>query len=289
MPPTSPALRPSPVRPRPAVFRALGRTEPPADVIVDGRVYRQVELLKHDSWAATAIYAAGPDRIICKFNRTQRILALPMRWLGRRLADREVRFLRRMADMPNVPPALGPVAADGRILANAAARRYLPGHPLSAGERVSDSFFPELRAVLVTMHKRGMAYVDLHKRENVLVGDDGRPYLIDFQISYDATRPLIRWIPGRRWVLSLLARSDLYHLEKHIARHRPDQGGTEAELASRRPWWIRGHRLVARPFRELRRRLLVLLGIRSGRGHAVSEVFAEDAVRREAATLRRAA
>jgi hypothetical protein len=50
-------------------------------------------------------------------------------------------------------------------------------------------------------------------------------------------------------------------------------------MRKRIPWWIRVHRLVARPFRELRRRLLVRLGIRSGKGRVETEVFAEHALR----------
>lgn len=275
-------------KPRPAVLRALGRHEPPAAITIAGQVYHQVEVLKHDSWAATAIYTGDDGRIICKFNRTQSIFGIPMRWLGRRLAAREKRFLTRLADLPNVPAVLGAVTADGKWLPHAAARRYLPGHPLTSGERVSETFFPELRFVLETMHKRGMAYIDLHKRENILVGENGRPYLIDFQISFDATRPWFRWLPGRRRLLGILCGSDLYHLEKHVIRHQPNQSDTEATIAKHRPWWIRAHRLIARPFRELRRRALVMVGVRTGRGHAMTEHFAEDAIRREA-TMKRAA
>ncbi|MCZ2343670.1 MAG: hypothetical protein LC104_18030 [Bacteroidales bacterium] len=276
------------VKPRPAILRALGRHEPPTTITVDGRTYHRVEVLKHDSWAATAIYTDDGEPVICKFNRTQSICGIPMRWLGRRLAAREKRFLRRLADLPHVPAVLGAVFVDGKPLLHAAARRYLPGHPLTSGERVAETFFPELRHLLETMHHRGMAYVDLHKRENILVGEDGRPYLIDFQISCDATRPWFRWLPGRRRLLGILCDSDLYHLEKHILRHRPDQSATETAIAQRRPWWIRAHRLIARPFRELRRRGLVLVGVRTGRGYAMTEHFAEDAIRREAARKRTA-
>jgi hypothetical protein len=41
--------------------------------------------------------------------------------------------------------------------------------------------------------------------------------------------------------------------------------------------------MVAVPFRSARRRLLVLLGIRKGRGRAETEHFPEDAVRRSLA------
>ena len=41
----------------------------------------------------------------------------------------------------------------------------------------------QLRADLAEIHRRGMAYVDLEKCENVLVGDDGAPLLTDFGIA----------------------------------------------------------------------------------------------------------
>ena len=133
------------------------------------------------------------------------------------------------------------------------------------------------------MHKEGMAYVDLHKPENIIVGEDDSPYLIDFQISYYSSRNWwAKWSPMRIW-LHYLQKSDVYHLRKHYARCRPDQCGYDSEqIAKHRPWWIRLHRMLFVPVRTARRRLLVLLGIRRGKGRVTSEHFAEDAVRRAA-------
>jgi hypothetical protein len=128
------------------------------------------------------------------------------------------------------------------------------------------------------MHVRGIAYVDLHKRENIIVGDDGRPYLVDFQISFDATILRHRWMPGLHAAFDQLCLGDMYHLEKHV--RRTDSAGY---LPPEIPLWLQFHRLIAVPFRQLRRRLLVARGIRTGRGSVASEVFAEDAVRRESA------
>ena len=268
------------VRPRPALFRALGADDPPREIEVGGQPYRRVEILKHDSWAATALYEGPTGRIVCKFNRRQSLFGLPMTWLGRRLALREARMLARLADLPQVPNLCGPVTFAGCMLPTAVAHEYIPGHPLRRGEVVRVDFFPKLRRLLSEMHRRQMAYVDLHKRENILVGDDGEPYLIDFQISLALTQ---RWPDTTtlvQMILRLLQRSDEYHLLKHQAKSCPDQADRKSLQP---PWWIRAHRLLAVPFREWRRRLLVKLGIRTGKGRALSEQFAEDAVRREAA------
>lgn len=267
-------------RPRPPLFRALGAANPPLEVTVEGQRYEQVEIYKHDSWAATALYASASKQIICKFNRTQPILGFPTRWLGKRLAERERSALERLADLPQVPKTLGPVFVDGRRLQNAVARVFIPGHPLGKNEKVGPKFFPSLRAAILEMHRRGISYVDLHKRENVIVGDDGRPYLVDFQINLDITHPRLRWLPGIQTIFDWFCEGDLYHLEKHIRRADPQ---SEATTPLEIPAWLRFHRTVAVPFRELRRRLLVARGIRLGRGSVETEVFAEDAVRRESA------
>jgi hypothetical protein len=168
----------------------------------------------------------------------------------------------------------------GRLQRHAVAREFVPGHALAAGQWVDDSFFPRLWTILTQVHDRGVAHVDLHKRENILVGDDGQPYLIDYQISFAAPRGSWARVGPWRWLLRLLQRSDDYHLIKHHAKHRPDQCQFgEHEIAELRPWWIRLHRCVAVPFRTLRRKLLVRLGVRTGSGKAESELRPEVAFR----------
>jgi hypothetical protein len=267
-------------RSRPAWLRALGPDDPPATVTIDGTTYAREEIFKHDSWAATALYAAGEQRVVCKFNRKQSLLGLPGAWIGRFLARREADFLRRLTDVPYVPRLLGAVIVDGRPAANAVARRFIAGHPLRKHERVHDDFFPQLAAALDAVHRCDVAYVDLHKRENVIVGDDGRPYLIDFQVSFG--------VPAGgggllRFVLRRLQRMDAYHRDKLFRKSRPDLCGlTSAELNASRPWFIRLHRLVAVPFRYVRRKLLILLGVRASGGRVESERFVEAGLRRAA-------
>jgi hypothetical protein len=169
--------------------------------------------------------------------------------------------------------------ADG-LLPYALARQYIAGHPLGSKEPVANDFFPRLARLLAELHDRQMAYVDMHKRENVIVGDDGQPYLIDFQVSHHlrTEMPLVAWLARR--VLRTLQATDDFHLGKLHARCRPDQVRAQrGVIRLMTPWWIKLHRLFAVPFRTLRRRLLVLHGVRSGMGMAQSEHFAEDAFR----------
>lgn len=270
-------------RSRPAWLRALGGDEPPAEVVIDGIVYRRDEIFKHDSWAATARYRSGDEQIVCKFNRKQSLLGLPGAWVGRWLARREAGFLRRLADTSFVPCVLGQVFIDGRLAPNTVARRFIDGHPLGAGERVGDDFFAQLHEALDAVHRHDVAYIDLHKRENVLVGADGRPYLIDFQVSFGLPAGILGALPGARALLRMFQGMDRYHVDKHHRKCRPDQCRlTSAELAASRPWFIRVHRVFAQPLRTMRRRLLSFIGVRAGRGNVESETFVEAGLRKAA-------
>ena len=287
-------------RPRPPFLRALGRREPPLQIQVRGLRYSLVRPFKHDSWAATALYqragaeseavdpallsaaaAAAPALLlVCKFNRQASVFGLPLHWLGPVLARREGWFLERLATSGRVPAVHRLVCdSEGRRLPHAVAHDYVPGEPLSRHSQLGDAFFPALEQLLAVLHRQGLAYVDLHKMENVLLGPDGLPWLIDFQVSFalPARQPLRVLLQP---VFGLLRSGDTYHLMKHWIRLRPDQCGLgPADLDRFRPRWIRWHRRLGVPLRRLRRQLLVWLGVRGPSGHAHSEQFAEEALR----------
>ena len=269
------------VRKRPAALRALGDSDPPHELTVANEIITLERIVKHDSWAATAIYRDAAGRsIVCKFNRAQPLVVIPLGWIGRALARREAGFLRQLADVELVPKDLGDVVADGRVLPNAIARTYIDGEVLLLTEKVTPKFFDELRDLLRAIHAHDIAYVDLHKRENVIVSRDGRPYLIDFQVCFGLSR---KW-PGSsalaRFVLKRLQEIDDYHVNKHHARCLPETLTPEQHARYLEPPpWIRAHRKIGVPLRTLRRRLLVALGVRREGGSATSELEPEEAYR----------
>jgi hypothetical protein len=264
-------------RPRPPVLRALGRLEPPEQIELGGNRYERIDIYKHDSWAATARYRGACGDVVCKFNRVQPIFIIPMTWLGRWLAARERGFLRRLAGVRGIPAECGPVTTAGRLLKNAVAHEYIPGRPLAAHDWPGDKFFRELLALLKEVHARGIAYVDLHKRENVVRGQDGKPYLIDFQVCFGLWT-WRRYLPPLPSILRALQHLDMYCLFKHERRHRPHAAVLFTGSVPR-PWWIDLHRYIATPLRRMRRRFLVTIGIRAGRGRVSTELHAEDAFR----------
>jgi hypothetical protein len=224
-------------------MRALGRNDLPREFQLNGATWRHVRTVKHDFFAATGFYEdASGQKVVLKVSRAADFSGIPLEWVGRWLCRREVRFYKRLAGLPNVPPVLGVVGRTGFVHA------YVEGLPLSKKRPVPDGFFDELIDLLNELHRRDVAYVDTNKPENILLGRDGKPHLIDFQISWDLHR-LGGWRLNR-WVLRRLQSEDLYHVRKHYRRLRPDEVSRERVPRSN---WIRLHRLVSLPFKRLRR------------------------------------
>jgi len=229
-------------------LRALGREGLPREFVIDGVTYRRTQTIKHDFFAATGFYASDAGRkVVLKMGRAEKFLGWPLDFIGKWLCDREVRFYTRLADLPNVPAVLGRVGKTGFV------HDYVEGNPLSKDRPVPDRFFDKLFELMAELHRRRIAYVDTNKPENILLGDDGLPHLIDFQISYDLY-DLDDW-PWSRWLLRRFQREDLYHLLKHKKKLRRDEmTPEELERSERRSWLINLHRVVTKPYKFVRRR-----------------------------------
>ncbi|MHC4187382.1 MAG: protein kinase family protein [Planctomycetota bacterium] len=101
-----------------------------------------------------------------------------------------------------------------------------------------------------------MVYLDMNKRNNIIVGTDGKPYLIDFQISlyFDPKPWLFKSI--KKHLQNAFQNADLYHLFKHKRRLSPETLRPEEERISRPNSLIEIHRCIANPYRRIRRKLL---------------------------------
>lgn len=230
---------------------ALPEGRLPQSVECDGVTYSLVETFKHDFFAATGRYECPSGQAVLKVGRVSSLFGLPLSWIGRFLAARESRIYQLVEDLPGVPRFVGRVGPTGFL------HEYVPGRPLARHETVDDAFFGRLEALLAALHARHVAYVDLNKRQNILLGDDGQPYLIDFQISLYLPATGWRRIAPLRWLLARFQHADRYHCLKHKRRLRPDQlTADERRAVERVSMWIRLHRLIARPLIHVRRALL---------------------------------
>jgi len=234
---------------------------PPTALRLCGQEYRLARVFKHDFWAATCLYVADspaspqPDafeKVAVKFGREQDFCGLPLAWVGEFLADREQAIYQALAGVEGVPRWAG------RLGPSTYAIEYIDARPLDHLQAPPQGFFDSLRGLLEAIHARGVAYGDANKRSNILVGDRGRPYLVDFQLAI-RRRDELPWPIGAalRKVVAYLAAKDIYHLCKHKRRLCPQElTGEEEKLSRRRTGLHLLHRKLTKPYRAIRRRFL---------------------------------
>ncbi len=243
----------------PASFFALGYESLPQQATVGGRNYAIVKVFKHDFFAATGLYrqeatvdsnvVAELPLAVLKLQRTYPLYGLPMQWLGRMVARHEMALFQKLQGIRGIPEFLGGYGPTGYMHA------FVPGVDLCPECKPDGQFFQSLHELLTAIHSRGVAYVDTNKRENIIYGEDQRPWLIDFQISFHC---------GGKWnnlvtrgILRRLQREDWYHFYKHKTRLAPHVCTPEDFAAAQnRSWYIRLHRRVAQPIIHWRRRFL---------------------------------
>jgi hypothetical protein len=273
---------------------ALAR--PPAERMeLAGATYVLERVFKHDFWAATCLYERKrgqatlsavqtestqekrgtmengdshhfpprkmetvplfpwpPAKAVVKFGRVQPFWGFPLEWVGRLLRANEREAYRLLEGVPGVPRW---IASSGRT---GYAVEYVEGRALDRKEAPPTGFFDRLRELFDALHARGLAYCDSNKRSNILIGLDGRPWLVDYQISV-RRRDDLPW-PLRAMVAAAvryLATADLYHLYQHKRRLAPRELRPEEEALARKPTGLLAlHRMLTDPYRALRRRFL---------------------------------
>ena len=225
-----------------------------------GAKYRLTRVFKHDFWAATCLYTNIDEsgrsqkfsKIVVKFGRSQPLAGIPLKWVGKMLADHEESIYARLGGIAAVPQWVA------RISPICYAMEYIDAIPLDHLESIPVGFFDLLREVFDTVHQRGVAYGDANKKSNILVTQDGKPVLIDYQISIFQNN---EWIFPLRQIrekfVHYLMNKDLYHLYKHKRRLAPNELTPEEDALSRKRSGIHLlHRKFSKPYRAMRRGFL---------------------------------
>jgi serine/threonine protein kinase len=96
--------------------------------------------------------------------------------LGRWLTRHEQKVYRALDGIDLVPRLLGAIDRYAFVM------EYRPGRLLSRSlkQELPADFLAELERGVSEMHHRGIVHLDLSHRSNVLLGEDGRPVLLDF-------------------------------------------------------------------------------------------------------------
>jgi len=233
-------------------FRALGRRDLPDHICMSGKRFECVKTYKHSSVSAVGKYEARDgDVVVLKCYREAPFLLVPMAWCGALMAAYEAAVLKRVDDVRGVPRLRGRYGRTGLV------RDYVRGQPLRHDMEVQDGFFDALYRILGEVHNRGIAYVDLEKPSNIILGEDGLPYLIDFQVAFHVPARYLGQTCPMRWIRRRLQQADMYHARKHYRRLMKGRLSAE-EIARlrRKPRLVEVGNVIGAPLKKLRRRLL---------------------------------
>jgi serine/threonine protein kinase len=100
--------------------------------------------------------------------------------IGRFLVWREKKAYHRLKGVRGVPALYGVVEGLALVLEEIQGRSI---EGLDREIRLPPQFFGALRELVERVHLRGLCHCDLKRAANVLVGDDGQPYIIDWSAA----------------------------------------------------------------------------------------------------------
>ena len=177
---------------------------------------RQLAILRAPTSTRPAIslISEGNQRAIVKDYSANKFVFRNM--VGRFLVWREAKAYRRLKDINGVPALYRVI--DGLALLLEA----IPGKDLETlqGEKKLDNtFFHALKELVDRCHRRGVAHCDLKRAPNTILGEDGRPYIVDWSASICATE--FRFFPLTR-IYERFLRDDYLAIVKLRLSYSPE-------------------------------------------------------------------
>lgn len=182
----------------------------------------------------------------------------PSSWLLRTLVGpwligREARVYRVLSGTPGVPRLIGILDREALVVEHVAGRscaEYADG-------ALPPEFFERLQSVVAGIHARGVVHCDIKNRSNIVVGDGGLPYIVDFASAFTREGSLGAF---RRYAFERFRNDDLRAVVKAKLLVGQLWNKPDADFAFRRDPAER----VVRAVRDAARWFLRLLAVGSG-------------------------
>ncbi|HEX5419212.1 MAG TPA: hypothetical protein VFY39_04365 [Gammaproteobacteria bacterium] len=204
-------------------------------------------------YQASVLWFSSPfGEVVVKKAHAKGVLGL----FARRTLRHESEIYRRLEGAPGTVRCFG--LLHGRYLV----LEHIDGtslRSLASPLADPDRFYARLLAALDAMHAAGIAHGDLKRKNNILVGPNEEPYVVDFGIAWQRPHGSPRW---RRTLFRLVEQMDYNAWIKHKHGRPPYGPALPAEdLARYRPLLLeRVARAIRIPWqtltlRRLRKRL----------------------------------
>jgi len=170
--------------------------------------------------------------------------------IGRFLIWREVKAYRRLKGLRGVPGFCRVREGLALVIEEI---QGISVEGLEKETRLSESFFKELRALVESIHGRGLAHCDLKRAPNILVGYDGKPNIVDWSSSISKIE--FRFFP-LNMIYEKFVLDDFNAIIKIQLRHCPESVSPE----EKRRYYQRGRgerliRAIRDRFRDLLQRI----------------------------------
>ena len=167
--------------------------------------------------------------------------------IGRFLIWREKKAYRRLRGVRGIPRYYNVIDGLAIVLEEIPGRNI---EGLESEKPLEEGFFRDLQGIVESFHARGLAHCDLKRAPNILIGNDAKPYIVDWSSS--VSKREFRFFP-LSIIYNRFLTDDFNAITKIKLRHIPDKVGSE----ERRRYYHRskGEKLV----RTIRDRLRELL------------------------------
>ncbi|MBI3187367.1 MAG: hypothetical protein HYZ31_05765, partial [Gammaproteobacteria bacterium] len=158
----------------------------------------------------TLIYRDNDKELVVKVPHGRGLV----RWFHIRMLQHELAVYKKLENFAAVPKCYGLLNQQYLVL------QYIHGLPIrQTRPRDEQRYFARMFEIIGAMHKRGVAHMDLKKKDNLLVVDGNEPCVIDFGTA-------VIYQPGfhplNHWRYKLAIRFDYNAWVKHKYHDRMD-------------------------------------------------------------------
>lgn len=144
---------------------------------------------------------------------------------GRFLVWREKKAYEKLKGIKGVPVFYRSINGTAIIMEEITGKSIKAVHKTTG---IPEGFYSDLNDLLKIIHAAGIAHCDLKRAPNIIVGDDGKPYLVDWSASIFKSefRPFPLSLIFKRFV-----RDDMNAIIKLKLKYSPEKVSSEEKVA----------------------------------------------------------